>query len=644
MRLRFLAADPQQVLGALATAHPHVLDVEQRQAWEEEIAILRGALSGLAGTILMEFDVPRLGSRIDAVLVSGPAIFAIEFKCGERQFRISHYNQAWDYALDLKNFHAASHDAPIFPVLVATQVEGADDGWQPAYPDGVRPPFRCGAQQLRQAIESGLRQSDGPWIDGGEWGAAEYQPTPTIIEAARALYATHSVEAISRHDAGASNLRVTSVSVEEIIDRARNHHEKAIVFVTGVPGAGKTLVGLNVATRRRALGEARAVYLSGNGPLVAVLQEALTRGEMSRVGNTERKGAIRQRVKPFIQNVHHFRDEGVRTPSAPYDHVVIFDEAQRAWTRAKRSDFMRRRKKIANFSQSEPEFLISYLDRHEAWAVVICLVGGGQEIHTGEAGITEWLEAVRSAFPTWRVYVSPNLSDSEYAARPALERLSAVASIVWDERLHLATSMRSFRSEKVSAFVKAVLDCDTTTAEALLRDITTRYPIAVTRDLARAKAWIRAHARGSERYGLIASSQAQRLKPHAIDIRVNVDPVQWFLNDRHDTRSSYYLEDAATEFQVQGLELDWVCVTWDADLRRHAGAWRYHSFRGDTWTTIHKEDRRRYLLNTYRVLLTRARQGMVVFVPPGDQADPTRAPSFYDPTYDYMLGLGMAEA
>jgi hypothetical protein len=338
------------------------------------------------------------------------------------------------------------------------------------------------------------------------------------------------------------------------------------------------------------------------------------------------------------------RDEGVRTPSAPYDHVVIFDEAQRAWTRAKTSDFMRRRKKIANFSQSEPEFLISYLDRHEAWAVVICLVGGGQEIHTGEAGITEWLEAVRSAFPTWRVYVSPNLSDSEYAARPALERLSAVASIVWDERLHLATSMRSFRSEKVSAFVKAVLDCDTTTAEALLRDITTRYPIAVTRDLARAKAWIRAHARGSERYGLIASSQAQRLKPHAIDIRVNVDPVQWFLNDRHDTRSSYYLEDAATEFQVQGLELDWVCVTWDADLRRHAGAWRYHSFRGDTWTTIHKEDRRRYLLNTYRVLLTRARQGMVVFVPPGDQADPTRAPSFYDPTYDYMLGLGMAEA
>ena len=433
------------------------------------------------------------------------------------------------------------------------------------------------------------------------------------------------------------------MAVEEIIERARGNSEKAIVFVTGVPGAGKTLVGLNVATRRRTFGEARAVYLSGNGPLVAVLQEALTRDELARVGNTERKGAVRQQVKPFIQNVHHFRDEGVRTTNAPYDHVVIFDEAQRAWTQAKTSDFMRRRKKLANFDRSEPEFLISYLDRHETWAVVVCLVGGGQEIHTGEAGIGEWLDALHVRFRNWRVHVSPNLTDSEYAAQPALERLGSVASVAWDERLHLATSMRSFRSEKVSAFVKAVLDSDEAGARALLREVAPRYPIAVTRDLGRARAWIRAHARGSERYGLVASSQAQRLKPHAIDVRVNVDPVQWFLNDRHDTRSSYYLEDAATEFQVQGLELDWVCVTWDADLRRHADSWRYQSFRGDAWTTIHKEDRKRYLLNAYRVLLTRARQGMIVFVPPGDPSDPTCAPLFYDDTYHYLMGLGVAE-
>jgi hypothetical protein len=638
---RFVDSDPHQVLGALAAAHTHDLDVDQRQAWEEEIEILRDALKGLAGTIFLEFDVPRLGSRIDAVLISGPAVFAIEFKCGERQFRLADYNQAWDYALDLKNFHAASHTAAVFPLLVATQAEATDDGWQPAHPDGVRPPFRCGAVHLRGSIEAGLAQSDGPPLDGEAWGSASYQPTPTIIEAARALYARHSVDAISRHDAGARNLRLTSVGIEEIIERARASREKAIVFVTGVPGAGKTLVGLNVATRRQNFGEARAVYLSGNGPLVAVLQEALTRDEMARIGNTERKGVVRQRVKPFIQNIHHFRDEGVRTASAPYDHVVIFDEAQRAWTQAKTSDFMRRRKKIANFNRSEPEFLISYLDRHEAWAVVICLVGGGQEIHTGEAGIAEWFDAVRTAFPHWRVYVSPNLTDSEYAAQAPLNRLESMAPVVWDDRLHLATSMRSFRTEKVSAFVKAVLDCDTGSAQTLLGEIGGRYPIAVTRDLARAKAWIRSRARGSERYGLVASSQAQRLKPHAIDVRVNVDPVQWFLNDRHDTRSSYYLEDAATEFQVQGLELDWVCVTWDADLRRQAESWHFHSFRGDSWTTIHKKDRKRYLMNAYRVLLTRARQGIVVFVPPGDTSDPTRAPEFYDETYDYLRSIGI---
>jgi len=639
----FLGTSPHHVLGALAAAHTHDLEVDQRRAWEDEIEILRSALDGLLGTLYLEFDVPRLGSRIDAVLVSGPAIFPIEFKCGERQFRVADYNQAWDYALDLKNFHAASHDASILPILVATEAEDADGAWQAPYPDAVRPPYRCGKRHLRAVIEEGRAKSDGPLIDGEVWGCASYEPTPTIIEAARALYARHSVEAISRHDAGAKNLRLTSVAVEEIIERSRANCERAIVFVTGVPGAGKTLVGLNVATRRRTMGEARAVYLSGNGPLVAVLQEALTRDELARIGNTERKGTIRQRVKPFIQNVHHFRDEGVRTTHAPYDHVVIFDEAQRAWTQAKTADFMKRRKKIANFDRSEPEFLISYLDRHETWSVVICLVGGGQEIHTGEAGIGEWFDAVRLKFPHWRVYVSPNLTDSEYAAQSALEQLATIASIKWDERLHLATSMRSFRSEKVSAFVKAVLDCNTVSARTLLGEVTHRYPMAVTRDLARAKTWIRSHARGSERYGLVASSQAQRLKPHAIDVRVNVDPVQWFLNDRNDTRSSYYLEDAATEFQVQGLELDWVCVTWDADLRRHAESWRYHSFRGDVWTTVHKEDRKRYLLNAYRVLLTRARQGMVVFVPPGDESDPTRSPAFYNDTYEYLTGLGVAE-
>ncbi len=631
-----------EILGALVSAHEHDIESEQRRAWEDQIRILQSALAGLTGFIILEFSVPRLGSRIDAVVVSGPAVFPIEFKCGERHFHRSDLEQAWDYALDLKNFHAASHAAPIFPILLATDANRGDSDWLPASGDGVRPPRRCTARELSVALREGVELSEGPELDGSTWGQAAYHPTPTIIEAARTLYANHSVEAISRRDAGAKNLRVTSVGVEEIIERAQANREKAIVFVTGVPGAGKTLVGLNVATRRRNYGEARAIYLSGNGPLVAVLHEALTRDELKRAVIKERKGVVRQKVKAFIQNVHHFRDDGVRTNNPPHEHVVIFDEAQRAWNQRKTANFMRQRKGIQNFAHSEPEFLISYLDRHETWAVVVCLVGGGQEIHDGEAGIGEWIQALQSHFPTWRIYVSPNLADSEYGAESVLADLGG--AVVRDDRLHLNVSMRSFRSEKVSAFVKAMLDCDASEARQLFREATQRYPMVITRDLPTAKEWVRTRARGSERFGLIASSQAERLKPHAIDVRVDVDPIHWFLNDRYDTRSSFYLEDAATEFQVQGLELDWTCVTWDADVRLQNGEWRYHSFRGDRWTTVRNVERRRYMLNAYRVLLTRARQGMVVFVPRGDVNDPTRLPAFYDETYEYIADLGLERA
>ncbi len=417
----FLSKDSSHILGELTAAHAHALDVEQRRAWEEEIGVLRVALRDLAGTIYLEFDVPRLGSRIDAVFISGPAIFPIEFKCDERQYHNADYNQAWDYALDLKNFHLASHDASILPVLVATEATSSDDMWLQPHPDGVRPPRRCNATNVARVLKEGLALANGAPLDGEAWGTAPYHPTPTIVEAARALYSRHSVDAISRHDAGAKNLRITSVAVEEIIESSRAKREKTIIFLTGVPGAGKTLVGLNVATHRREFGDGRAVFLSGNGPLVAVLQEALTRDELARLGNRVRKGAVRQQVKPFIQNVHHFRDEGLRGPSAPYDHVVIFDEAQRAWNKEKTADFMKRRKKIPNFNQSESEFLMSYLDRHQEWAVIICLVGGGQEIHTGEAGIAAWLDAVRLTFPHWRAYISPDLSDSEYSATLALD-------------------------------------------------------------------------------------------------------------------------------------------------------------------------------------------------------------------------------
>jgi hypothetical protein len=603
-------------------------------------------MGGLGGALFLEFSIPRMGRRIDAVLIIGAVVFAVEFKVGETAFDRAAMNQVWDYALDLKNFHEASRNVPIVPILVATEATAVEPTVLSADPDNVYRPVGATEKTFRATVELAIARISGATIDAEEWVRAPYHPTPTIIEAARALYAQHSVEAIARFDAGAQNLAVTSGRIEELVEYARRDCLKVICFVTGVPGAGKTLVGLNLATRRREADKTSgAVFLSGNGPLVAVLREALTRDEVARrqeKGEKVRKGAVGESVKAFIQNVHHFRDEALTDEQrAPFEHVVVFDEAQRAWNLQQTANFMQRKKNRPGFSKSEPEFLISYMDRHADWSVVVCLVGGGQEINTGEAGIDAWLDAVNAVFPGWHMYISSRLTDSEYAAGRALEGLRQRRHVHLDDSLHLAVSMRSFRAENVSNFVKALLDCEVEQARETLSNFAERFPISLTRDLSRAKKWIREHARGSERYGVVASSKALRLKPHAIDIRVNVDPIHWFLSDAGDTRSSFYLEDVATEFQVQGLELDWACVSWDADFRRTESGWSYHDFRGDRWTNILKEQNKTYLRNAYRVLLTRARQGMVVFVPQGDSGDPTRVSDFYDATFGYLADVGI---
>jgi hypothetical protein len=620
----------------------------QRDAWLVQIPLLKKQLIGLDGSVLIEFTIPRMGRRIDVVVLAGPVVFAIEFKVGESVFDRASLDQVWDYALDLKNFHEASHEASIVPILLATEVEDLPSFTIKMDEDNVYHPLQSSAAGLRRLMEFMLQHVCGKAaLDGPSWAKASYQPTPTIVEAARALYAQHSVEAIARYDAGAKNLRVTSKRIEELVDEAKDKGMKVICFVTGVPGSGKTLVGLNIATRRRDKDEpTHAVFLSGNGPLVKVLREALTRDEVERRKVKEekvKKGFIRGTIESFIQNVHHFRDDGLIDEGPPSDHVVIFDEAQRAWNQKQTSSFMVRKKGRAGFSQSEPEFLISCMDRHKDWAVIVCLVGGGQEINTGEAGISSWLEAIQCAFPEWHMYISSKLADIEYAAGHALEDIQRRPNTHLDDSLHLAVSMRSFRAEHVSSFVKAMLDCERELARESFASISARYPIRITRDLSLAKNWVRSQARGSERYGLIASSKAQRLKPHAIDIRVDVDPVHWFLNDRNDTRSSFYLEDAATEFQVQGLELDWACVSWDGDLRFNGGRWSFHDFRGNRWTNISNADNQNYLRNAYRVLLTRARQGMVIFIPTGAFDDPTRSPVYYDSTFEYLKALGIPE-
>lgn len=641
----FLKQDCDSIIGALSSGAGFDAGQNQGNAWLEQVALLRRCLAGLDGWLCFEYSIPRMGRRIDAVVITGPAVFVLEFKVGATEFERAAVEQVWDYALDLKNFHEASHNAAIVPTLIATDASNSPSISLEADADGVYRPICVTAALLRPTIDRALQVVKGVPLYGPSWSTAPYRPTPTIIEAARALYGQHSVEAIARSDAGAQNLRVTSGRIEELAEDAKRHSRKTICFVTGVPGAGKTLVGLNVATQRRdADQDALAVFLSGNGPLVAVLREALTRDEVTRrklAGEKVRKGQVGESVKAFIQNVHHFRDDKLSDVGPPVERVAIFDEAQRAWNLKQTASFMQRKKGHPNFSQSEPEFLISCMDRHKDWGVIVCLVGGGQEINTGEAGIDAWLDAVNANFPKWHMHISSNLTDSEYAAGKTLDMVAGRPNTHFDDDLHLAVSMRSFRAENVSAFVKALLDIEHGSAQRAFEELASRYPLALTRDLDAAKEWVRGHARGSERYGMVASSSAHRLKPDAIDIRVDVDPIHYFLNDRNDTRSSYYMEDAATEFQVQGLELDWACVAWDGDLRFGGNAWDYNSFRGDSWCKVKNVDRQRYLCNAYRVLLTRARQGMVVYVPRGSSKDRTRAPEYYDKTFQYLADLGI---
>jgi len=600
------------------------------------------------GSIFFEYSIPRMGRRIDVVLLIGSTIFVLEFKVGEKEFTSNAIDQTWDYALDLKNFHETSHDQYIAPILIATK-STIDTAFVAATPqnDKLLLPIKCDVDSLQSVIEGVLNFADGEPINSSVWQTGRYCPTPTIIEAAMALYNGHSVHDISRSDASAINLSKTSDAISSIIKRSKERSCKSICFVTGVPGAGKTLVGLNIATTHiDKNSELYSVFLSGNGPLVAILREALARDKVARGkerGDKIKKGEALSEVKAFIQNVHHFRDECLSDlERPPIEHVALFDEAQRAWDLKQTVSFMHRKKNNFTFNQSEPVFLISCLDRHPDWAVIVCLVGGGQEINIGEAGIGEWVESLIHSFPDWHIYLSSRLIDSEYGAGEVLKKLSSRPNVVHNDDLHLGVSMRSFRAEDVSLFVKQLLDLDIEQARNTFARLG-KYPIVITRSVEDAKRWLKSKARGSERYGIVVSSQAERLKPHAIDVKSPMDPIHWFLSGKDDVRSSYYLEDVATEFHVQGLELDWVCVTWDADFRYSKNGWEHWSFRGNRWNRIRKDERQVYLKNAYRVLLTRARQGMVIVIPAGNSEDPTRDPKFYDSTFEYLKTIGLPD-
>lgn len=693
----FVSSDPYAILGQIHNSfHGQALTTTD-EAWLDEITLLQRVLApwkNEEAEIIFEYEIPRLGKRIDVVLLLRGLIFCLEFKVGQKDALQTDVEQVMDYALDLKNFHRFSHDRTIVPILIPTKHKTSSSSFQPSvYDDSIFNPLITGSDGLQSIIDEVLKhanaQTPGTIKD---WVISPYTPTPTIIEAARSLYENHSVEDITRHEADKVTTDATIAAILDVIDHSKRKGEKSICFVTGVPGAGKTLVGLDVAVKQSYNEEGElnkedgAVYLSGNGPLVAVLTEALARDNFKKAkekGEAKKITDSRREVGKFIQIIHRYRDnmlakiknpveggkleidpqKAVKLEESGYgevEHVAIFDEAQRAWTHKRIADYLRRggtygnKLKVPNFPVSEAAFLIWSLDQREDWATIVCLIGGGQEINTGEAGISEWIAALNEHFPHWKVYISDKLTDVEYAEGRVNELLKHNPNVVYSDKLHLGVSLRSFRAERLSAFVHALLSF-APDARNLYRDVVAHgYPIVMTRDMNKARQWLRQQARGTQQTGILISKVSARFKPLAVHVLPQSDDnaVHWFLEDKTDVRSSNYLEEAATEIQVQGLEVDFACVLWDADMRCEGDHWSFWKFNGkNQWTPEKNSETRKYMLNAYRVLLTRARQGMIICIPKGNgrktpegfMEDPTRLPSFYDSTYDYFKSLGIKE-
>ncbi len=696
----FISTDDNLIFGTLCDRYHGEALTTTREAWKSEVSIMKDVLSTFAskdGEIIFEYDIPRLGKRIDVVLLFEGIVFCLEFKVGESRILENDIDQVLDYALDLKNFHKFSEDRIIAPILIATNYRNSSSDFQMSvYDDRVINPLVTGKAGVVTLIGEVLKQFPNEFPVNSNWIISPYTPTPTIIEAAKSLYENHTVEDITRHEADKVSTDRTIAYILDVIQKSKVKQEKSICFVTGVPGAGKTLVGLDVAVKQTYQGqdepieEEQAVYLSGNGPLVAVLTEALAQDNFKKCKEKGEKKKItdsRREVSKSIQIIHRYRDnmlakiknpvengvleidpvKAVKYEKAGFgevEHVAIFDEAQRSWTHKRLADYLKRggtygnKLKVPNFPVSEAAFLIWSLDQREDWATIICLVGGGQEINTGEAGISEWIKALNEQFPHWNVYISPKLTDAAYAEGKVNELLKDNDRVTYSEDLHLGVSLRSYRAEKLSAFVHALLSFDANAA-SLYKEIKDKYPIVLTRDMSKARKWLHDKVRGTERTGVLVTKESARFKPLAVHVLPSGDEnaVHWFLDDKTDVRSSNYLEDAATEIQVQGLELDYTCLLWDADMRCENGEWHFYRFNGQTkWTeqianTESKQELQKYMLNAYRVLLTRARAGMVICVPEGNPnktvsgfwEDSTRLPEFYDGTYGYLKSLGIKE-
>ena len=648
----FLEENNDSILNKMLSCDPHSSG-EQVGAWKDTIEILKQQLwDKKEGVLSLEYTIPRINRRIDALVFYKNIIFVLEFKCGMKSYCKETYEQVIDYAYDLHFFHELSEKKLIVPVELPTEAPDVD--FEIVEEDRVIMPIPCNKNNVSKVIDEVVkRYPDEPYFSVDEWMNGDYKPTPTIIEAARILFNEHTVDNIKRNDS--TNLSETIETLNEIIFRCRTEKKKAICFVTGVPGAGKTLVGLSIAIQNMdANNEEHSVFLSGNGPLVSTLVEALTRDKCAR--DKVPKYKAQEAAKSFIQGIHKFRLNGIIHPEkTPAEHVVIFDEAQRAWNQKKLKRFVTSNRnmlqyRISDYQYSEPESLIMDMDRHDDWATIICLVGGGQEIYDGEAGLSEWFRALRS-FKEWEIYVTPELSDREYTHEYKWGEMTEGLDIHEYSSLHLSVSMRSLRTDMLNNFVRYLLDHDVKNAAACYEKLGRKYPIVMTRDLDAAKKWVKDISGDCDRYGMISSSNTEHTLSYG---ELKFDVPAWFLDDRTKPTSSYQFNRVASEFNVQGLELDYSILQWGADMRSNDDSWEYYYWWRTGWKysgPVEKNEdgseklsiKQLYLKNTYRVLLTRARKGMILFIPKGNKSDFVNQPDYYEGVYRYLKTIGVEE-
>jgi hypothetical protein len=649
----FLTTDTHTILGKLIsqenkegyTDHKN----SQTSAWEVEIPHLKDAFVSIDRKnhqivdwyIVLEYRIPRREKRIDAVILASNLILVVEYKVGKGSYALEDARQAEDYCLDLRDFHAQSRSRTIIPILVSTNALSYQ--WPESIGEGfVKNIFRTNEAYFEATVVSILEKCDleiSEIIDYEAWDKSAYQPTPTIIEAAQTLYSGKDIREISHAHAGSENLTETTEAVIQAIETAKLRREKIICFITGIPGSGKTLAGLNIVHNPKLQTDSASlgVFLSGNGPLVRVLTEALARDNHTR--SDQKIALARRKASTFIQNVHRFIDEYVKNnpDQTPEDKVIIFDEAQRAWNAEQSYRKFQR-------AEAEPNLILRIMDRNPDWAVIVALIGGGQEINSGEAGLPEWGRALSEEFPHWKIFVSPELAygTPNSAGDPLFLRQPENLSITTIDALHLSVAIRAYKANATSDWVNALLNGEPQLAREKIRFVT-EFPIFFTRSIETMRAWLNQQARGYRRCGLVASSGARRLRPYGLDVTLNLAVEDWFLAPRNDVRSSYYLEVPATEFAIQGLELDWVGLCWGADLRRENEAWGYYRFVGTKWQHVRQSIWKQYVINKYRVLLTRAREGMIIWIPRGSHEDPTRNPNYYARTAEYLRECGLEE-